>query len=105
MYANGCSFANQDMFVCYAGIGVGHDAVLSERHPHGLVDEDIPADNEVDEIGVTKDPELSHMSWNDRDVDGEEEDEQAEEDEDEADEGRDSSGDDASDDSDFEAYF
>ena len=43
------------MFTCYAGIGVGHNAVLLERHPHSLVDEDIPADNEVDEIGVTED--------------------------------------------------
>lgn len=37
---------DQDMFMCYAGIGVGHDAVQLWRHVHGLVDDHLAADSE-----------------------------------------------------------
>ena len=99
------------MFARYAAIGVGHDALLLERHAYGLIDEDLPNHNEEDNIGDVEHPgsTRSSMSRNDRDVDEEDEDEDEDEqdeqdDEDEDDEGRDSGGE-ASDDSNFDAYF
>ena len=94
---------------CYAAIGVGHDALLLERHAYGLIDEDLPNDNEEDNIGDIKDPgsTQSSMSWNDRDVDEEDKDKDKQDEQDDKDkdnEGRDS-GDKASNDSDFDAYF
>lgn len=74
--------------------GVGHDAVHLARHAHGLVDDNLPTDNEEEDTTEMEEPQagLSGVSQSDNEVD--------EEPEDEAGEGSDSGGSDASDDGD-----
>lgn len=82
------------MFARYAGVGVGHDAVHLARHGHGLVNENIPADEEdTDEIEIGLSGVLQNI--------GEEECNNEDEDE----EGIDSSRSDSSDDCDFDTCF
>jgi len=59
------------MFARYAAIGVGHDAVHLRRHPHGLVDNHLAADNEEDDVDEFKDPCVSHVSQSGGDVEEE----------------------------------
>lgn len=113
VYTNGYSFADRDLFTRYAAIGVGHDAMLLERHAYGLIDDNSPNDNDEDDVGDIEVLGLSHVSRNDRDVgeedkyedeqDEQDEEEDKDEDEDEADECGDR--DEASHDSDFNTYF
>ena len=46
LYANRISFADHDMFACYATIGVGHDAVQLRRHSHGMVNDCLAANTD-----------------------------------------------------------
>ena len=87
------------MFACYAGIGVGHDAMHLERHAYGLV-ANMPGDDEEDidemeEVGLGG----ALQNTNNKDVDKDKEDE---EDEDEDSEDR---GSDSSDDTNFDTCF
>jgi hypothetical protein len=68
--------------------GVGHDAVHLARHVHGLVNDNLPTDNEEEDTTEMEEPQvgLSGVSQIDNEVD-----------EDEAGEGSDSSGSDPSD--------
>ena len=78
----------------FAVTGVGHDAVHLARHAHGLVDDNLPTDNEEKDTTEMEEPQagLSGVSQSDNKVD--------EEPEDKAGEGSDSGRSDASDDSD-----
>jgi hypothetical protein len=69
------------LFARYAAIGVGHDVLLLERHAYGLIDKDLPNDNEEDNIGDVVDLGSGSMSRNDRYVDEEDEDKRDEQDE------------------------
>ena len=57
-------------------IGVGHDALLLERHAYGLIDKDLPNNNKEDNIGDIEDlrSAWSSMFYNDRDIDEEDKD-------------------------------
>ena len=87
------SFADQDIFARFAVTGVGHDAVHLARHAHGLVNDNLPTDNEEEDTTEMEEPQagLSGVSQSDNEVD--------EEPEDEAGEGSNSGGSDALDDS------
>jgi len=93
-YTDRIRFADQDIFMCYVVTGVGHDAVHLARHAHGLVDDNLPADNKEEDISEMEESKLSGVLQNDSEVD----------EEDEADEESDlNSGNNASDDSDSDA--
>ena len=84
------------MFTRYAAIGVGHDTVQL-RHKHGLVDDQLAADNDEDVIDEVEDTWSSCASQNDRNTD--------EEDEDEGENDESSSVSDSYDDSDIDVCF
>ena len=74
------------MFARFAGIGISHDAVLLERHAHGL-GVDVHADDEED-----NEPSLRREPAEDRSLDPDDE-HGEDEDEDEDEDGSDSEGD------------
>ena len=82
--ANGYRFADRDMFARFAGIGIGHDAVLLGGHAHGLAidsphaDADDDEDNEVpglwraslEDTGEDEDMDEDEISQDGIDSDG-----------------------------------
>lgn len=85
------------MFARFAGVGIGHDAVLLERHAHGLAVDNVHGSDDDDDPNESEEPSLWRASLEDT---GEDEDM----DEDETEDGSDSD-DSASDDNSSHVCF